>query len=60
MIIVFTMGNGFIKLSRNWVDPNMLSEKETEIWPAYISKCNSNCKKQTTLLMIPNKKRKHY
>ena len=36
--------------------------KEKEIWPAYISKINSNCEKQITLLMISNKEKKgrHY
>ena len=36
--------------------------KEKEIWPAYISKFNSNCEKQINLLMIPNKEKEslHY
>ena len=28
--------------------------KETEIYSGYISKINSNCKKQIILIMIPN------
>ena len=33
---------------------NVLYIKEKEICPAYVSKINSNCKKQIILLMIPN------
>ena len=37
---------------------NTLYIKEKEIYPAYISKINSNCEKQIILVMIPNVKRK--
>ena len=33
---------------------NILYIKEKEIFPAYISKVNSDCEKQIILLMIPN------
>ena len=33
---------------------NILYVKEKEICPVYISKINSNCEKQTMLLLIPN------
>ena len=36
---------------------NILYIKEKEIWPAYISKINSNCEKQIILLMIQNKEK---
>ena len=36
---------------------NILYIKEKEIFPAYISKTNSNCKKQIILLMIPNEEK---
>ena len=41
---------------------NILYIKEKEICPAYLSKINSNCKKQIILLMIPNKEKEgwHY
>ena len=41
---------------------NILYIKEKEIWPAYISKINSNCEKQIILLMIQNKEKEgwHY
>ena len=29
--------------------------RKTKIYPAYVSKHNSNCEKQITLLMIPNR-----
>ena len=34
--------------------------KEKEIFPAYISKINSNCEKQITLLMIPNEEKERW
>ena len=37
---------------------NILYSKEKEVWPAHISKVNSNLGKQIILLMIPNKKRR--
>ena len=37
---------------------NILYIKEKEIFPAYISKINSNCEKQIILLIIPNEKKK--
>ena len=37
---------------------NILYTKEKEICPAYISKINSNCQKQITILMIPHKEKK--
>ena len=36
---------------------NILSIKEKEICPAYISKINSNCEKQIILLIIPNEEK---
>ena len=36
---------------------NLFLVKEVEICPAYISRINSNCKKQIILLMIPNKEK---
>ena len=33
---------------------NVLYIKEKETYPAYISKINSNCKKNIILLMIPS------
>ena len=41
---------------------NILYIKEREICPAYISKINSNCKKQIILSMIPNEEKEgwHY
>ena len=41
---------------------NILYIKENEICPACISKINSNCEKQITLLIIPNKEKEgwHY
>ena len=36
---------------------NILYIKEKEICPAYISKINSNCEKQITLLIIPNEEK---
>ena len=38
----------------------MLYENEKEIYVAYISKYNSNCKKLIILLMIRNEKSWHY
>ena len=34
--------------------------KKKKIYPADVSKHNSNCEKQVTLLMIPNGERWHY
>ena len=34
--------------------------KKGRIYPAYISKHNSNCKKQVIILMIPNREGLHY
>ena len=34
--------------------------KKEKIYCAYVSKCNSNCKKQVILLMIPNRETWHY
>ena len=41
---------------------NILYTKQKEICPAYVSKVNSNCKKQIVLLMIPNEEKEgwHY
>ena len=39
---------------------NVLYTKKMEICPAYISKYNSDHRKQITLLMIPNEKGWHY
>ena len=39
------------------VSLNILYIIQKEICPAYISKINSNCEKQTTLLMIPNEEK---
>ena len=41
---------------------NILYTKEKEVCPAYISKINSNCKKQIILLMTPNEEKEgwHY
>ena len=39
---------------------NVLHTKDMEIWPVYISKCNSNCEKQITLFDYPNEKGWHY
>ena len=33
---------------------NVLYAKKEKIYPAYVSKHNSNCEKQVILLMIPN------
>ena len=38
----------------NYPSINILYTKEKEIFPASISKINSNCEKQIILLMIPN------
>ena len=35
---------------------NVLYPKKRQINPAYISKYNSNCEKQVTLLIIPNER----
>ena len=37
--------------------PNVLYAKKEKIDSAYVSKHNSNCKKQVVLLMIPNAER---
>ena len=34
--------------------PNVLYAKKENMYPAYVFKHNSNCKKQVVLLMIPN------
>ena len=39
---------------------NILYAKKEKIYPAYVSKHNSNREKQVVLLMIPNGKRWHY
>ena len=41
---------------------NILYTKEKEIFPAYISKINSNCEKQIIILIIPQKEKEgqHY
>ena len=44
------------------IDLDIFYTKEKEIYPAYISKINSNSEKQTILLMIPNEEKEgwHY
>ena len=37
---------------------NILYIKEKEIFPAYISKINSNCEKQIIILIIRNEEKK--
>ena len=39
---------------------NVLYAKKEKIYPAYVSKHNSNCEKQVILLMIPNGEKWHY
>ena len=39
---------------------NVLYAKKEKIYPAYVSKHNSNCEKQVILLMIPNGEGWHY
>ena len=39
---------------------NVLYAKKEKIYPAYVSKYNSNCEKQVILLMIPNGEVWHY
>ena len=39
---------------------NVLSAKKEKIYPAYVSKHNSNREKQVILLMIPNEEAWHY
>ena len=34
---------------------NVLYAKKAKIYPAYVSKHNSNCEKQIIILMIPNR-----
>ena len=36
------------------IDLNVLYVRKEKIYPAYVSKYNSNCEKQVTLLKIPN------
>ena len=36
---------------------NVLYAKKEKIYPAYVSKHNSNCEKQVVLLMIPNEEK---
>ena len=35
-------------------------KKEKNIYPAYVSKCNSNCEKQVILLMNSNREKWYY
>ena len=37
---------------------NILYAKKEKIYPAYLSKHNSNCEKQVVLLMIPNREKR--
>ena len=46
----FEKNNGTISV-------NVLYTKKEKIYPAYVSKKNSNCEKQVILLMIPNGKK---
>ena len=39
---------------------NVLYVKKEEIYPAYVSKSNSNREKQVILLMIPNRVKSHH
>ena len=39
---------------------NVLYAKKEKIYPAYVSKNNSNCEKQVILLMISNGEKWHY
>ena len=50
------------KLTKNNVTIalNVLYAKKEKIYPAYVSKHNSNCEKQVILLMIPNRQIRHY
>ena len=44
-----------MKLKNNVTNAfNVLHAKKEKIYPAYVSKYNSNCEKQLILLMIPN------
>ena len=49
------------KLEKNNVKValNVLYAKKIDIYPAYVSKHNSNCEKQIVLLMIPNGEERH-
>ena len=38
----------------------VLCATKEKIYPAYLSKYNSNCKKQVFVLIIPNEKKWHY
>ena len=44
----------WIKYPSKWVDKKTEIEIEIEICPVYPSKYNPTCKKEITLLMIPN------
>ena len=39
---------------------NVLYSKKEDVYPAYVSKHNSNREKQVILLMIPNEEKWHY
>ena len=39
---------------------NVFYAKKEKVYPAYVSKHNSNRKEQANILMIPNRERWHY
>ena len=53
------IGTNFRKIIKT-IDLNVLYAKKEKTYPAYVSKYNSNRKKQVIFLMIPNKGKLYY
>ena len=54
-----------LSIKNRWLEnlwKSFLYVTEKNIWPAYISKINSNCEKQVIPLMVPNEEKEgwHY